>query len=40
MCVCVCVYMYICVYIRIDTNYLSLLSGLGVVGTLIWCYCC
>ena len=38
MCMCMCVYVYI--YICIDTSYLSLLSGLGVVGTLLWCYCC
>ena len=33
MCVCMCVYGYmLCIYIRIDTSYLSLLSDLGVVA--------
>ena len=33
MCVCMCVYVYmLCIYIRIDTSYLSLLSDLGVVA--------
>ena len=52
VCVCVCIYMYIYIYIYIyvyiyiyiyiciDTSYLSLFSGLGVVGTMFWCYCC
>ena len=47
MCVSICAYMYIYIYIYyiyicicIDTSYLSILSGLDVVGTLFWCYCC
>ena len=43
VCVCVCVYMYmcICIYVCIymDISYLSLLSALGVVGALFWCFC-
>ena len=46
--ICVCLYVRICIYIYIyiyiciciDTSYLSILSGLDVVGTLFWCYCC
>ena len=45
VCVYMCVYVYIYIYIIyicicIDTSYLSILSGLDVVGTLFWCYCC
>ena len=49
LCIYMCVYVYIYIYIYIyyiyiciciDTSYLPLLSGLDVVGTLFWCYCC
>ena len=52
MCVCVCMCMYVYIYINMytykyiyiyicrDSSHLPLLSGLGVVSTLLWYSCC